>query len=191
MSTKRVTDKILANAKGEADKILTKYKEEAKAVAGEYNKRIADRKEQIEREAEEIKRVEIMRTLSLKKLELRKKITEYKQQRINDISKKALEQLVKHSGYVDFLKALIKNSGEVEGSLLLSRSDAKEHRKELEEFMHKEGMNLKISVSDDMNGGIVIKKEKTSYIGSLDMIAELLSNEMAIAVSKTLYGNIT
>ena len=57
--------------------------------------------------------------------------------------------------------------------------------------MHKEGMNLKISVSDDMNGGIVIKKEKTSYIGSLDMIAELLSNEMAIAVSKTLYGNIT
>ena len=116
MSTKRVTDKILANAKGEADKILTKYKEEAKAVAGEYNKRIADRKEQIEREAEEIKRVEIMRTLSLKKLELRKKITEYKQQRINDISKKALEQLVKHSGYVDFLKALIKNSGEVEGS---------------------------------------------------------------------------
>jgi vacuolar-type H+-ATPase subunit E/Vma4 len=187
MSTQKVTDKILANAKGEAEKILEKYKNEAKSIADDYEKRIAEKKKQIEDEVEKIKKTEIMRALSHKKLEVNKKIIGHKRKLINDTSKTAMEHLIKNSKYVDFLTALIKNSGEKEGSLLLSRHDAKQHRKDLEKYLHQKALKFEISISDEIKGGVVIKKGKKSYIGSLDTIMELLSDEMAIAVSKILY----
>ncbi|MGD8978511.1 MAG: V-type ATP synthase subunit E [candidate division WOR-3 bacterium] len=187
MSSQQVTDKILADAKEEAKEIFAKHEEEAKHIADEYAKRIAQKKAQNERKVEETVNTEIMRSISQKRLELNKKITEHKRERINTAIKKAIAKLVEHKDYVGFLKMLIESSDEKEGSLVLSKADAKRYRSDLEKYIQNTGSNLKVTVSDDLTGGIVITKEKSSYIGSLDIILELLSDELAIAVSKILY----
>jgi vacuolar-type H+-ATPase subunit E/Vma4 len=138
-------------------------------------------------EIEEIKKTEIMRALSQKRLDLNKKITEQKQQLITQTIDEAVSKLLGDKQYPDFLKALIKNSGEKNGELLLSKNDVKQHRGILEKYLKSEGLDLKITTDDDMKGGIIIRKEKANHIGSLDIILELLSDELAINVSKVLY----
>lgn len=187
MSTQNVTDKILADAKEEARQILAKYKEEAQTIANDYAQRAVQTKQQIENEVAEIKKTAIMRAVSQKKLELNKDITMHKQTLIKSIIEEALTKLIGHTDYASFLKALIKNSAEKQGELLISNTDIKRHRDDLEKYIRKEGLDLKISTGEAMRGGIIIRKEKTNYIGSLDIILELLSDELAIVVSKEIF----
>lgn len=187
MSSQKVTDKILADAKEEAGQILAKHKEEAKNITDDYANRSAQKKAQNDREVEEMTRTEIMRALSQKRLDLNKKITGHKQKLIKSAIKEAVAQLIEHKEYANFLKAFIKKSGEKEGDLLLSNADAKRHRNDLERFIRDAGLKLRISVSDELTGGIAIKKEQRKYIGSLDIILELLSDELAIVISKELF----
>ena len=128
-----------------------------------------------------------MRSISQKRLELNKKITEHKQKRIKTAINEAIAKLPEHKGYLDFLKTLIKSSGAREGNLVVSEADAKRYRNDLEKYIRDNKLNLKVTVSDGLKGGVLIKKEKTSYIGSLDIILELLNDELAIAVSKELF----
>jgi vacuolar-type H+-ATPase subunit E/Vma4 len=187
MSSQRVTEKILADAKEEAKQILAQHKEEAKNIADDYAKRFAQKKAHSDREVEETIKTEIMRALSQKRLDLSKKMTGHKQKLIKAAIKEAVGQLIEHKEYATFLKALVKNSGEKEGELILSNADAKRFGDDLEKYIRKEGLNLRISANDEMTGGIIIKKEKTTYIGSLDIILELLSDELAIVISKELF----
>lgn len=187
MSTQKVTNKIIEDAKQEAKDILEKYKHDAANIEKEFAERIAQRKRQIEIEIEDIKKTEIMRALSQKRLDLNKKVTEQKHKLIIQTIDEAASKLLSHKQYLDFLKALIKNSGQKEGELLLSKNDVKQHRTALESYLRSEGLNLKISTGDDMKGGIIIRKEKANHLGSLSIILELLSDELAVSVSKVLY----
>jgi vacuolar-type H+-ATPase subunit E/Vma4 len=187
MSSQRVTDKILADAQEEAKQILAKYKEEARQIADEYAKRIAQKKTENERAVEERVNTEIMRSISQKRLDLNKKITGHKQKCIKTAINEAIKKLPEHKSYLDFLKTLIKNSGAREGNLLISKADAKRYGNDLEKYIRDNRLSLKVTVSDELDGGILIKREKTSYIGSLDIILELLNDELAIAVSQILY----
>ena len=78
MSTQNVTNKIIEDAKQDAKEILAKYKDDAASLDKEFAERIALKKQQIETEIEEIKKTEIMRALSQKRLDLNKKITAQK-----------------------------------------------------------------------------------------------------------------
>jgi len=187
MPTQRVTEKILEDAKKEAQEILAKHQTEASDIARDYEDRIAKKKREIDRELEKRKKIEIMRAVSQHRLDLKKKLTEHKQKVIKATVDQAISQLIDHENYLDFLKALIKSSGEKEGELLLNKADAKRYRDDLKQFTDKHELNLKITADDEIRGGIVVRKEKTNYIGSLDIILELLSDELAIVVSKELF----
>lgn len=187
MSTQKVTDKILADAKKEAKEILDNYKKEAAKIKKEYGEKIAAKKAQIENEVEAVKKTEFLRTVSQKRLEFNRKIVSQKQKFIKEAIKQALNKLPEHKKYLDFLKALIKTSGENEGELIISKQDWKKHGPDLERFMEKQGLNFKVCTSNEIIGGVLVKKEKTTYHGSLDLISELLSDELTIAVSKTSY----
>jgi vacuolar-type H+-ATPase subunit E/Vma4 len=187
MSTQKVTSKIIEDAKREVQEILAKYRDDAANIQQEFAQRVAQRKRQVDTEIEEIKKTEIMRALSQKRLDLNKKITEKKQKLITETVDEAVSKLLVHKQYPDFLKALIKNSGEKEGELLLSKNDIKQYGNDLEKYIKAQGLDLKITTGDEMTGGIIIKKEKTNYIGSLNIILELLNDELAIAVSKELF----
>ena len=187
MATQEVINKILEDAKKEAEEITAQHKSEASDIAKDYAERIAQKKTVIDDQVAETKNTEIMRALSQKKLDLNKKLTQKKQELINATIAEAIEKLIEHKKYIGFLKALIKNSGETEGELLLSNIDLKRHRDELEKFIRSEKLNFKIAGANDIKGGIIIKKGKTSHIGSLNIILELLNDELAIAVSRILY----
>jgi V/A-type H+-transporting ATPase subunit E len=187
MSAQKVTDKILEDAKKDAQEILAKYKKEASSIADDFSDRAAKKKQQIEKEINARGEIEIMHAVSQQRLAINMKQTAHRRELIQKIIDEVVSKLPEHSDYPTFLKNMIKNSSENEGELLLSSTDIKRHRDELEKYMKKEGLNLKISTGEGMKGGIIIRKGKTDYIGSLDIIIELLSDELAIVVSKELF----
>ena len=187
MSTQKVTDKILEDAKIEAQEILAKYEKEAKSIADELGDRITQKKKQVEKEIEERRETEIMRTISQQRLALNMKQTAHKQLIIQNIIDEAVAELPGHRDYLTFLKNLISKSGETDGELLLSKNDFSRYRGDLEKYLHSEGINFKIAQDAGIRAGLIIKRGTTSYIGSLDIILELLSDEMAIAISRVLF----
>ncbi len=187
MTPQKVTDKILDDAKKEAQEILDRYKQEATQIRKELDKKIAVKKQQIESDLDAMKVSEIVRTVSQKRMELNRAVVAKKRTYIKDVIEQALQDLSQHKGYIDFLKELIKKSGEKKGELIISKHDWQRHVAELEKFMEKEDLNYKVTQNNEIMGGVLIKKEKTTYHGSLDLIRELLNDELTIAVSKALY----
>jgi V/A-type H+-transporting ATPase subunit E len=187
MAQQKVTEKILEDARKEAQEILDRFKEEAKGVNAGYEKRIADKKTQIEADVAASKENEIMRALSQNRLEFSKKVVRQKRAFIDDIIDDALKKIHEHKEYVHFLKTLINKSGEKDGELLLNKQDVKRYGAELEKFIKKEGLRLKMKGDNEISGGLIIKKGKTAHLGSLDIISELLGDELTIAISRVLY----
>jgi V/A-type H+-transporting ATPase subunit E len=185
MSIQKVTEKILEDAEKEAKEITAKYEREAANIAADFANRIAQEKQQMQRDIEERKETEVMRNLSQHRLALNKKQTEYKQRLIHDTVEAKLSE---HSEYFVFLKELIKKGGIETGELVINKNDLKRHRQDLEKFLEKEGFNLKIVEDDGIKkGGVILRHGTTHYIGSLDIILELLSDELAIAISKSIF----
>jgi vacuolar-type H+-ATPase subunit E/Vma4 len=187
MATQKVTEKILTDAQQEAQDILTTYKKEADTVKHEYSEKIAAKKKAIEDEVEATKQAEILRTVSQKRLEFKKQLTLQKYKLINEVSHDSLKTLPKHKKYLDFLKALITKSGKERGELLMTAHDMKQYKTNVEKFLKREGIQYVIKPGNDFAGGIIVKKGKTTYLGSLDLISELTRDELAIAVSKILW----
>lgn len=187
MAKQKVTEKILQDAKKEAQEILAKYKKEASAVKDEYAEKIAVKKRQIETEVESIKKAEILQAVSQKRIELKKQLSFQKYKLIKEITEDSLKKLTEHKKYLDFLKNLIKKSGVEKGELIMTGHDIKRYRSDLEKFLKRAGLNYPIKTSNDLKGGVIVKKGKTTYLGSLDLISELSRDELAIAVSKILY----
>ncbi len=186
MSTQKVIDKILADAKKDAEEITEKYKKEASSIAEEFDEKIAQKKRQIKKEIEEQRETHIMRTISQRRLTLNMKQAEHRWDLIKKIIEEAVAKLPEHTDYLTFLKNLIKKSGEKEGELLLSKHDFSHYRSDLEKFLRSEKINLKVNQDSDITAGLIIKRGTTNYIGSLDIILELLGDELAIAISNTL-----
>jgi len=187
MSTQQVTEKIIQDAKKNAQEILQQYEDESKKITDDFTQRIEQKKQHIHKEIEEKKETEIMRALSQHRLALNRKQTGHKQNLINAAIEEAISKLNDHDEYPAFLKALIKKSGEKEGELLLCKDDLKRYRADLEKFLAKEKLELKIVEDDRIRGGLVIRRGTTNYIGSLEIILELLNEELAIAISKSMF----
>ena len=187
MAPQKVTEKILADARKESEEILDGYKKDATQIKQEYEAKIAAKREQIKAEAETMRKTEILRTVSQKKLEFDKEIVAQKRKCITNVIEEALKELPKHKEYSSFLKALMEKSGEKEGELLINKRDWQRYSTDIDKFASKKGLNYKVTTNNDIMGGIVIKKGKTTYHGSLDLIGELLRDELTIAVSQKLY----
>jgi vacuolar-type H+-ATPase subunit E/Vma4 len=183
MAAQSVTERIIEDARKEAQAILAKHEQEAGSIADDFAARIADKNEEIEKEISERRNAAIMRAVSQHRINLSMKRTAHKQALIRAIVDEAVSGLPGHKDYPSFLRELIKESGEKQGELLVSKEDFARYRGDLEKFLRREGLEMKITVDAGIKGGIVIKHGVTSYLGSLDIITEILSDEMAIAIS--------
>jgi vacuolar-type H+-ATPase subunit E/Vma4 len=187
MATQKVTEKILSDARKEAQEILDGYRQKAQAIKKTYDDKIAAKRKHIEADVNDKKKTAVLRTISQKKLELNKSVVLKKWTYINDIINSALQSLPNQKQYLQFITMLIEKSGEKDGEFIISKKDWKNFRSELERFFNKKSYTFRVVSSDEMIGGITIKKEKTTYHGSLNLIRELLSDELTIAVSKALH----
>ncbi len=182
-----LVEKILQDAQQEAKEIFARYETDAAKIKEEYAKQIANKKKLLEAQLSILKKTETTKLLSQKRLELNKQTTGQKQKYINEITKEALAGLAEHKKYLDFLKDLIKKSGVQEGELLISSSDYKRFGAALEKYVKTIGANLLIKPDSDTRGGIVLKKGKINYLGSFEIISELLNDELLSVVSKILW----
>lgn len=183
MATQSVTDKIISDAQQEAQEILAQYRQEAGKIADELAGRRAARQARLEKEIAERRDTEMMRAVSQRKLALNMKRTEHRQQLMRAIIEEAVSSLPGHKDYLSFLQALITKSGAQQGELRLSRADLERYRGDLEKFLKREGRTMKLVADAGMKGGVLINDGTTSYIGSLDIIIELIGDEMAIALA--------
>ncbi len=188
MATQNVTDKILEDAKKESQEILKKYRDDATEMKKMHDDELRSRRSHIEEESEALKKGEHMRLLSQKKLELDKELTAHKRTYLQKVIAEALKALPGHDKYGQFLQMLISSSNENEGELKISRSDWKKYKSPIEQYVKKAKMNFTVTADDEIAGGIIIERGKTTYHGSLELISELLNDELAIAVSQALYG---
>jgi V/A-type H+-transporting ATPase subunit E len=186
MAKQQVTEKILADAKREAGEIISKYRAEALEIKKNQDEKITIQKNQIERDVEASKRIEYLRRVSQRKLELNRKFVTEKRKLIDGVIDQALKELSMHTEYLDFLKTMIKKSNRENGELIINKADWKHYGSDLEKFLKNLGCQFKITTNNEISGGIMIKKDKIMYHGSLDIIRELISDQLAIAVSKKL-----
>lgn len=180
-----VIEKILDEAKIEAEKIAQKYEKEIEKIKKEYEEKIVAAEQKVRDEVEKKKQEEIMRVIAQERLFYNKKLTAEMQKHIDDVLQTAIKKLPTHRDYIKFLTGLIKNSGVNRGELYLSPDDFKKYRSQLEKFCAQEELNIEIKIDNNMLGGIILKKEKTTFLGSLDVIIELIKDELKIAIAKT------
>jgi V/A-type H+-transporting ATPase subunit E len=188
MATQNVTDKILEDAKKESQDILKKFRDDTALIRKSQEEELHRRRSEIEEETDARKKGEHMRLLSQKKLEQNKDLAAHKREHLKKVITEALKTLPDHEKYGEFLQMLIAGSKERDGELIIRKEDWKKHRTIIEKFLKKEKADFTVTTQDEIMGGIVIKKGKTTYHGSLELISELLDDELAIAVSQALYG---
>lgn len=186
MAKQKVTEKILADAKKEAQEIIGKYRAEALQIKKTNDAQIAIQKTQIENETEAAKKIEYLRRVSQRRLELNRKLVAEKRKIVDSVIDEALIEMTSHKDYLSFLKALISKSGRKDGELMVSKADWKRYGSDLEDFLKDQGCKFTVTINDKISGGIMIKKDKMVYYGSLNIIRELISDQLTIAVSKKL-----
>ncbi|MGB9720838.1 MAG: hypothetical protein ACPL28_05090 [bacterium] len=175
-----VIEKILAEAKKEAEAIARKYKGEVEKIRQEYQEKIANAEKKLTEEIEKRKKEGIMRAIAQTRLEYNKKLMSEMQIHLEDVLQSAIKKLPEHKKYLDFLKGLIKNSGVKEGELYLSKSDLQKYQTQIEKFIKQEDCNFILKNDEKISGGVVIKKDKTTFLGSIDVIAEIIKEELKI-----------
>jgi vacuolar-type H+-ATPase subunit E/Vma4 len=113
-----------------------------------------------------------------------------KQKFINTVVNDALKNVPKHKDYLKFLQDLIRKTNERDGELFLTKADYTKLGKRLKDFLKKEGFCYTLKTTNEIKGGLIIKKGKLTYLCSIDMISEILRNSLAIDVSRILFKEV-
>jgi len=187
MATSKVAEKIIEDAQKEAKAIRVHHQKESENLKNEYQARIDKRRAVNKTEAQSMEKTLTMRSISKQRLAFSQDIISKKQKMIDKVIKEATEQLTRSKDYEGFLQSLIAQSREPDGEIMLSERDIKNHGKELEKFLKKNNFQHMISVTENISGGVIIKKGQKTYLGSLDIISNLLSDEIAIDAARILF----
>ncbi|MEO0122998.1 MAG: V-type ATP synthase subunit E [candidate division WOR-3 bacterium] len=181
-----VIEKILEEAKKEAEAITERYEKEISRLKREYEEKILEAEKKLNEEIEKKKKEEVMKAIAQARLEYNKKLAGEMQEYIDDVLNSAIKKLPEHKKYFNFLKDLIKNSDVKEGELYLSSADKQKYQSQIEKFIKQEGYNFIIKNDDKMSGGVIIKKGKVTFLGSIDVIAEIMKEELKIMIARSL-----
>ncbi|OGC42032.1 hypothetical protein A2Y85_07745 [candidate division WOR-3 bacterium RBG_13_43_14] len=187
MATNKVTEKIIKDAHQEAKAILEHHQAESEKLKQEYQAKIDKRRAGNKAEAESLEKTLTIRSIAQQRLAFSRDIISRKHKTIKNVIKETVEQLTRSKNYLEFLQSLIEQSRETDGELMLSERDIKNHGAELEKFLKVKNLKHKISATKDISGGVIIKKDQKTYLGSLEIINTLLSDEILIEAAKILF----
>ncbi len=187
MATSKVTDKIIDDAHKEAKAILEDNRAKSEKIKQEYQTKIDKRRAANKADADLLEKTLTMRTIAQKRLALSQDIITRKQKMIDRIVKEAIEEFARGKRYLEFLQLLIEQSNEKDAELLLNERDIKNHGAELEKFLKVKNLKHKISATKEISGGVIIKKDQKTYLGSFDIISSLLNDEISIETARILF----
>lgn len=184
----KIIEKILDEARLDAGSITRRYEDEARNAREAHTLRFARKKEEIDNAVRKTARQQIGKALAREKLTIRKRINREKQRFIEGIIAAAVESLPGHRRYFEFLKKLIRQCGEKEGQILLSAGDYARYHRRLDRYLRQARCRFEMAVDREIAGGIIVKKDKTTYQGSLNLIAESLKNKLSISIAQVLFN---
>lgn len=180
---KKITDKILKDARTEAKKIKGEYQKQVKEIEEKYQKKVDELK------AREQKRINEMalglkeRKLSQEEIRLRLEFLNHRYGLLDDLINKAVAGLPKSKGYFKFLTDILQNSGWKDGEVILSEEDQNKFGDKLIKWADKNGFSFKIVDHDlDIGGGLIIKKGKEAINASISTIVDELREELLVRI---------
>jgi V/A-type H+-transporting ATPase subunit E len=195
----KLRQKILSDAEAEARKIIEEGETEARRIkeeTGERTRKVAaDFAEKARAQAEEY----IRRQISLRELEARKAVLAEKGAVIDEVFKRALEELRKRDrkeGYAITRKLLLDAVDVGDEEIMLSPEDRKaigaSFVDALNGDLRKAGKRGEVKISEstaDIAGGFILKRGRAETNASFDTLLAMLRDDMETEVANILLDN--
>lgn len=181
-----VTDKILNDARKEAEAIGGRFEAEAEAIRRQYAERVAALQQAQARDLERMRRARVTRAVAHAQLEARKRTTQEKQRVLDEVINEAFQKFMAGKEYRRFIEQVIERSGETEGEVILAQRDIAKYGAALEKSLKAQKKKINVHAGE-IEGGVMVRNGSRMFIGSLDLLRELLRDEIVVAVSKVLF----
>lgn len=192
MSIEKITESILADAGKTAKAALAEAEAESREIIAAAEKKA----EMLIIEARKRGAVEKEKLISRKKavadIDGRKIVLEAKQKLIAEYFQKAMESItsMKKEEYRNFLAAIVKSTGSMEGELIFNEKEAAEIGPGLVEYLQEFMPGSKITLSTetrDIKGGFLLKRGAVYMNGTIETLAEDAQEALTGEVAQILF----
>lgn len=179
MSLGKLTSTIIESAKNKAKEITNKYNQEIqelKKVTDEQIKQLTQ-----ENEAKISQQQTLLKTQLISNAELKaqQEILTTKWTIVDEIFKQAQEKFIESDSYLNALKDIIAKNADNNSEIIVSKNDFEKLQKSI--------TNTKLTPSNNLTSGLIIKKGRLELNYSLDRIIKSLKSELIIELSKLLF----
>jgi V/A-type H+-transporting ATPase subunit E len=185
MSVEAIVKRIIEEAEKEASKIRIEAEEKAKVLLKESGDKARTLKKEIIEKGKEEAEAERKRKIIETNMEGKKEILFEKRAILKELFSQSLAQLknLEEREYLELVKSLLVNAPQ-EGEIIVSTQDKRITKKFLQE-LNKE--NLKISFSEEVQGGFILKGSELIVDCSFETLLKVLEEDLEPEVAKILF----
>jgi len=195
MALEDIIKKILRDAKQQADEIKQQAQEEARRILEEARNKADRMREQMLAIAQRHAQQEEDRILTLAKLELRKRVLQEKQTRINEAFERARTRLLNMNkeDYKEFIKRLLTAAVETGDEEVIAPPQYREiltpqFLKEVNRALGKGSGSLRLSPETrNISGGIILRQGRREVNCSLEALFKIAREEMEPEIARILF----
>ncbi len=189
MSIEKITARILQEAKDEAAAVVAKAQEERDALVAAAEEQAETIKVEAAKKAQTDARVLVERRQSVAELEARKLRLAAKQEMVEQVFVKALEELatMETEKYKEFLLTMLKPYADEPGEIIFNERD----REQLSSSLQKELAGGKLVIAQDVakiRGGFILRRGSISLNASLEKLLENEKKQMTAQIAQLLFS---
>ncbi|MEO0083850.1 MAG: V-type ATP synthase subunit E family protein [candidate division WOR-3 bacterium] len=179
MSIEKLTSTVIETAKEKAKEIKEKYTQEIKKLQQSTEEQLTKLTQEHNERVTQQKQLLTTQLLSNAYLTAQKEILQAKWTIINEIFNKAVEKFINSNHYYQILNELIAQNADNNTEIVVNKKDYEE--------IKKHNANLKLTVDENLQNGIIIKKGRIELNYTIDKIVSTLKNELIIELSNLLF----
>lgn len=179
MSIEKLTNTIIESAKNKAKEITAQYNQEIQKLKDATNAQIKQLIQEYDDKLAQQQTLIKNQLISNATLKAKQEILKTKWVIIDEIFDQAKEKFIASDTYPNALKDIVTRNADSNSELIVSKSDYTKLQKLLP--------NVKLTSSDNLTNGLIIKKGRVELNYSLDRIIKSLKSELVIELSKLLF----
>lgn len=197
METKKITAKILDDAKKRAEEIISEAELKVKGILENAREEAEKIRKKMEKEADELARKETARILALAEMEEKKRILQEKIKILDETFSRALDNLMTKpkEEYQEIIRRLLVkavNHGDKE--VIVAKSDRDRLDREFLDSVNEElrimGKKGDLKLAEefgDFKDGVVLRKDRVETWCNFEVILNMLKNDLEIELAKLLF----
>lgn len=192
MSIEKITSKILSDAENQSKILLDDAKSQADGIIAEATQKADEIVEKAQQNGAEEKKKLISRRKAVADIDGRKIVLQEKQQLIGECFDKAIEKItsMKKEDYLEFIVASVKNTGVIEGELILNQKDRDSVGMDLIGKLNSKMPGSKFTLSEEMRnirGGFLLRNGSVYINGTIESLINEAKEELVGEVAKSLF----